>query len=502
MIYSIGPSPKDVNLIWAGTDDGLIHVTRDGGKSWQNVTPPELGAWNKVSQIDASHFDPLTAYASVSRFRLDDLTPLIFRTHDGGKSWQKITSGLPEGPVNVVREDPERKGLLFAGSEGAVSVSFDDGEHWQPLQLNLPATSMRDLVIHGDDLVVGTHGRGFWILDDITPLRQIDARTASLESHLFAPQQTYRVRSRQYTDTPLPPEIPAAKNPPDGAVIDYWLKSPATAVSIEVRDSAGKLVRRFSSDDKAELIDHEKNDPKINVPQYWVRPVRLPATEPGMHRFVWDLRYPSPKALDRDYPISAIFGDTPREPLGPMVVPGRYAIALTANGKTLTQPLTIKMDPRIKVSDAELRQQLALENQLVAGMERSFDALQQVKELRAQLKALTSDAQIKGGDPLAAEIAALDAKAAALEADPSLGTPDVGAPISLTRSHHGLEALYSAVAGVDAAPTAQQVNVSKQVLDALEKQLAAWDEIVKRYLPALNQSLRQAERAEVTVTAP
>ena len=228
VIYSIAPSPKDANLIWAGTDDGLIHVTRDGGKNWQNVTPPELTPWSKLAQMDASHFDTPTAYAAVNRFRLDDLHPYIYRTHDGGKSWQKIVSGLPDNePVNTVREDPERKGLLFAGTERSVYVSWDDGDHWQSLQMNLPPTSIRDLVIHHDDVVVGTHGRSFWILDNITPLRQFSREVAEAPAHLYAPQLTYRVRRNNNTDTPLPPEEPAGQNPPDGAMIDYWLKARA-----------------------------------------------------------------------------------------------------------------------------------------------------------------------------------------------------------------------------------------------------------------------------------
>ncbi len=228
MIYSIAPSPKDANLIWAGTDDGLIQVTHDGGKNWQNVTPPELTPWSKLAQMDASHFDTATAYAAVNRFRLDDLHPYIYRTHDGGKAWQKIVNGLPDDePVNTVREDPERKGLLFAGTERTVYVSWDDGDHWQSLRMNLPATSIRDLVIHQDDVVVGTHGRSFWILDNITPLRQFDSAGCEADAIFFAPQLTYRVRRNNNTDTPLPPEEPAGKNPPDGAMIDYWLKSAA-----------------------------------------------------------------------------------------------------------------------------------------------------------------------------------------------------------------------------------------------------------------------------------
>ena len=286
VIYSIAPSPKNGNMIWAGTDDGLIHVTRDGGESWENVTPHELTPWSKIAQMDASHFDTATAYAAVNRFRLDDLHPYIYRTHDGGETWQKIVNGLPDEPVNTVREDLERKGLLFAGTERSVYVSFDDGDHWQALKLNLPATSIRDLVVHNDDVVVGTHGRSFWILDNITPLRQAGAQIASAPSHLFAPQMTYRIRRNNNTDTPLPPEEPAGQNPPDGAMIDYWLSSGASeSVVLEIRDDAGNLVRRFSSADKPEHV----NEKELNVPTYWLRPARTLSAAPGMHRFIWDL---------------------------------------------------------------------------------------------------------------------------------------------------------------------------------------------------------------------
>jgi photosystem II stability/assembly factor-like uncharacterized protein len=258
-IYSLAPSFKSINTIWAGTDDGLIWITRDGGLHWTDITPPELGPWSKVTQLEASHFDARSAYASVSRFRVDDLHPYLYRTRDGGKSWQRITTGLPDNaPVDTVREDPVRKGLLFAGTETSVWMSFDDGDHWQPLQLNLPHTSMRDLWIHDADLIVATHGRSFWILDDITPLRQASAAIASAKAHLFQPAPAWRVERDANTDTPLPPDEPAGKNPPDGAMIDYFLGAPASdPLTIEVLDSAGKLVRRYSSDDQPELTGEQ-----------------------------------------------------------------------------------------------------------------------------------------------------------------------------------------------------------------------------------------------------
>src|SRR6185369_3049432 len=219
---------KDINTIWAGTDDGLVHVTKDGGKTWRDVTPPGLTSWSKISQIDAGHSDASTAYIAVNRIRLDDQKPHVYRTMDGGATWKEIVNGLPEGPVNTVREDPQRRGLLFAGTEVAVFASLDNGDHWQPLRLNMPATSIRDLVVHNDDIVVGTHGRSFWILDDITPLRQLTNQIVTAPSHLFAPQVAYRVKRNVNSDTPLPPEEPVGQNPPDGAIINYYLKENAT----------------------------------------------------------------------------------------------------------------------------------------------------------------------------------------------------------------------------------------------------------------------------------
>jgi photosystem II stability/assembly factor-like uncharacterized protein len=386
VIYTVAAGKKDVNVIWAGTDDGLIHRTSDGGKTWVNVTPTGLTAWSKVSLLEASPFDDLTAYAAVNRIRLDDLKPHVLRTHDGGKTWKEIVKGLPDDPVNAIREDPVRKGLLFAGTERMVHVSFDDGESWQPLRLNMPATSIRDLVVHGDDLVVGTHGRGFWILDDLTPLRQLDAKTASSAPFLYAPQVAMRVRRSRNTDTPMPPEEPMGQNPPDGAILDYVLAAqPAAPVTLEILDENGALVRRFASDDSPEPLV----EPLVVAP-YWVRPARILPATPGMHRFVWDLRLPPPRARQYEYPISAIPGDTPREPLGPFVLPGTYTVKLTVDGKALTRALTVKLDPRVRMSAADLAAQLALLNRLTAAIERVASAPataeEEAKKRRASLE--------------------------------------------------------------------------------------------------------------------
>jgi hypothetical protein len=360
VIYTIAPSPLDRNRLWVGTDDGLIHVTGDGGKTWTNVTPAALGPWAKVSLMEASHTAHDTAYAAVNTLRLDDLRPHIYRTRDAGRTWTRIVTGIPEGTiVNAVREDPERPGLLFAGTEQAVYVSLDDGDSWQSLRLNMPATSIRDLVIKGDDLVVGTHGRSFWILDDITPLRQVNARVLGAGAWLYEPQHATRVRWNMNTDTPLPPDEPAGQNPPDGAVINYWLQSTASGVTIEISDGAGHVVRRYSSEDPAPPVTDAGN-----VPSYWIRPPVAPATTAGMHRFVWDLHYPPPATDAFSFPIAAVPGDTPRHPVGPWVLPGRYTVTLTAAGARATQPLVVRMDPRVKTPREALVDQFELSMRL------------------------------------------------------------------------------------------------------------------------------------------
>lgn len=371
VIYSLSPSYIDGALIWAGTDDGLVWVTRDAGRHWRNVTPPGVGPWSRVTQIDASHFDRRTAYVAVSRQRLDDLRPAIYRTHDAGASWQRITTGIPAGePVNTVREDGKRPGLLFAGTERTVYVSFDDGRHWQSLQSNLPPTSIRDLVEHGHDLVVATHGRSFWILDDIEPLRE-SAQNSATGMHLYAPALAYRVRSNTNPDTPLPPEEPVGQNPPEGASIDYTLGPHVTGpVRIAIADAAGRVVRSFASTDVAAPID-----PEIVVPTYWVRPAASPAETPGDHRFIWDLRETAPRSIDGGYPIAAIVHDTPFAPQGVLVLPGTYTVRLTAGGRTLVRPLRVRLDPRVTVAPEALREQYALARRTAAAMNRSYQLM-------------------------------------------------------------------------------------------------------------------------------
>lgn len=357
VVYTIAPSFKNVNTIWAGTEDGLIHLTRDGGKTWKNVTPAALTPWSKVSLMEASHFDDNTAYAAINRLRLDDLRPHIYKTHDGGANWTEIVRGIsPTDVVDAVREDPIRKGLLYAGTENGVYFSLDDGENWQSLRNNMPATAIRDLVVHDADLVVGTHGRSFWILDDISPLRQLSTSTASTDVTLFKPRMQYRFRRNKNTDTPLPPEEPAGKNPPDGAIIRYYLaRDAASPVTLEILDKSGAVVRKYSSTDS---IPQSTNPPQL--PTYWMRPPMRLGTTAGAQTFVWDLHWPHAAGVGQSYPISAIYMDTPLNPLGPAAMPGEYTVRLTVNGRSYTQSFTLKMDPRATISAAGLRTQFDL----------------------------------------------------------------------------------------------------------------------------------------------
>ena len=498
VIYAVAPSFKEANTIWAGTDDGLIHITRDGGKFWQNVTPPQLKPWSKVSTIEASHFDAGTAYAAINSFRLDDLRAHIYRTRDFGKTWTEITHGIPDGGAsNVVREDPARKGLLFAGTEGAVYVSFNDGDDWQPLQLNLPHTSMRDIAIHGDDLIVATHGRSFWILDDITPLRQMNADIAKETVHLFAPQEAIRFRWNRNPDTPLPPEFPAGKNPPDGAIIDYYLASAANGpVTLEILDDQQRVVRRYASTDKPESL--EKTAGEHPIPMYWVRPTQILSGAPGMHRYVWDLHYAPPDSLGHEFPISAIVHDTPKYPLGALVVPGNYMARLTVEGKSYSQALVVKMDPRIKTSLADLHKQFEMESGSVKGMNESFEALSQVRTVRAQLKERGAKA---GKGALADAIAGLDRQAAELEGAAQSNffglPPGAKQPENFSGLNQHFGGILAVADSADAAPTTQATAVFKELKEALAKLVDRWTKIRQQDVAALNVELKKAGLAAI-----
>jgi photosystem II stability/assembly factor-like uncharacterized protein len=430
VVYTLGPSYVDEQTLWAGTDDGLIHVTRDGGRTWADVTPPDLKPWMKISMIDASHFDVNTAYAAVNTFRLDDLRPHIYRTTDGGKTWTHTTNGIPDGGIiNVVREDPKRRGLLFAGSEQAAYVSLDNGARWQSLRVNMPATSIRDLVIKDDDLVVGTHGRSFWILDDITPLRQLTEAPLSAGPHLFTPQTATRIRWNMNTDTPLPPDEPAGQNPPDGAILHYWLPADASSVTLEVVDAAGAVVRRYTSEDPPEPVVEGRN-----IPDYWIRPNRPLLKTRGLHRFVWDLHHERPAVSSFSYPIAGIRGDTARTPHGSWAAPARYTARLTVNGQARTASFEVRMDPRVKASAADIGQQYTQSRRLDAALRRV------APELAAAL------ARGEAGATRAQQLQQLSA--------------------TLTQ-------LFGVVEGADAAPTSQAVSAIDETITAVERALSS-----------------------------
>ncbi|HSE26217.1 MAG TPA: hypothetical protein VLB68_31405 [Pyrinomonadaceae bacterium] len=498
VIYALAPSPKDINTIWAGTDDGLIHVTKDGGKTWKDVTPAPIDSWSKISQIDASHFDVNTAYVAVNRIRLDDMRPHIYRTTDGGANWKEIVGGLTESPINTVREDRQKPGLLFAGSEVAVSVSGDNGDHWQSLRLNMPATSIRDLVIHNDDIVVGTHGRSFWILDDITALRQLSASNLS-GPYLFAPQVAYRLKRNVNTDTPLPPEEPVGQNPPDGAIINYYLKEQGGPLTLEIFNAKNELVRKFSSEDKPEQI----NEKDYAVPEYWYRPSQILATQPGLQRFVWDLKYAPPPAFSHGFPISAIYRDTPRYPVGPEVLPGTYTVKLTANGKSQTQSLTVKMDPRVKSGAEALSQQFALSLAAYQGMAQTFAAAQEAQKVREQIKTAIDRV---GQGPVAESLAALDKKIVAVSGEARGDASSPGLPggtidlrnANLTRLNDGFSSLLENLQSADVAPTAATILAAEEIQKASSKLLTDWESIKTRDITEMNNQLRTANQSPLT----
>src|SRR5216110_1708301 len=486
VIYTVAPSPLDANRIWCGTDDGLIHLTTDAGKTWTNVTPAGFSPWRKISLIEAGHFDSNTAYAAANTMRIDDLRPHIFATHDSGKTWTEIVKRIPAGQiVNAVREDPERKGLLFAGTEEGVYVSFDDGTNWESLRLNLPATSIRDLIIKTDDLIVATHGRGFWVLDNITPLRQLSRNQR--ENLLFKPQSALRVRANLNTDTPLPPDEPAGENPPDGAMIDYFLSKDARVqVTIEIKDGKGQSVRKYSSTDRP----IEVNPKRLKIPSYWIRPLQSVSTKAGLHRFLWDMHYTPVRDVEPEFPICATYRNTAPAATSPWAAPGDYMITLTVDGKTFSQPLAVAMDPRVKASGADLQEQFDLSWKLyqlrlkLAPIGKKFDDIaEQLTKLRAKA-AERSDVTQK-----------LEAFAQTLM---KFGPPHPrpGAPPSLFVLESTTR-LFNDIQGADAAPTAAVKAAVADVQTKVEPMMDAWHKLLESDLPALNQQLQQAGLPEI-----
>lgn len=495
VIYTIAPSPVAAGTIWIGTDNGLVQLTRNDGVTWNDVTPHDLPPWSMMSLIDASPHDVATAYLAIDRHQMDDITPHIYRTHDAGKTWAKIVNGIPATAyVHAVREDPVRKGLLFAGTETGVYVSFNDGERWQPLQMNLPPTPIRDLVVKNNDLVVATHGRSFWILDDISPLRELTADVAAAGSYLFLPATAIRVRKNEARDTPLQPETPAGKNPPAGAIIDYsFASAPAGEVTLEILDDAGRLVRRYSSNDETRKLDETQA-----FPTYWFNPPTPLAKQAGLNRFVWDLRYERPPALRYGYSIAAAYGeDAIMLPQGPLAVPGSYQVKLIADGRTYTAPLELKLDPRVKPIPWE--RQLNIELEIIEEMKQSYAVVLQVRDLRKQLQELRdklkSDANAGG---VLEAINSLDKKAAELVAVEQT-YPPVGI-VSAAGLNGAFGSLLVLIDDSDSTPTAQAFSAFKTYIRLLNQQMEKWNGLKANELPALNAMLQQRQLAPVKIS--
>ena len=499
VIYTLSLSPVKAGVIWAGTGNGLIQVTQDG-KTWQNVTIPGLHERSSVTAVEASHYDAATAYAVVNGYQ--ELRPLIYRTRDYGHSWQLITAGLPDsGNARVVREDPVRKGLLYAGTWNGVYVSLDDGDHWQTLQLNLPTSTVTDLDVHGDDLVASTYGRALWILDDITPLREFDAKWPQSDAYLLRPRNVVRVRWDLSQDTPLPPETPAGDNPPDGAIIDYFLKSvPAGDIKLSIYDAQNHLVREFTN------VPPTFDQAPANAPEYWFAPPPALSKQAGLNRFAWDLRYPPMKAMRYGYygnlldyieytgSDHAIPGKFPRElQPGPFVVPGEYSLVLTANGQTYRQPLTVTIDPRVQASQADLVEQLNVETSISDQMAVTYNGYDQVRASRDAIaerqKSLGADAAKKD---VADALKALDDQAA----DIGDGKPD---ELGIGPLNRELGRLAFMIESGDARPAALLEASVEQYCQELAKRLTQWHDLNQQKISPVNTLLQKQNLAPLPI---
>lgn len=490
-IFALAESPLIQGLIWVGTDDGLVHITRDGGKNWANVTPKDLPDWSRISQIEASPHDAGTAYVAVDRHQLDDLGPWIYKTSDYGKRWTKVVHGIPDNTfVRAVREDPVKRGLLYAGTESGVYVSFDDGANWRPLQLNLPITPVHDLVVKGNDLVLATHGRAFWVLDDVSPLRQYRAEIADEPVHLYAPATA--VRYQNPSDEP-PKEVRAGQNPPPGAIIYYFLKEkPKGEVAIEILDSKGMLVRKYSSSQLQAL--EEPPDPEDKKPEKQIKP------EAGMNRFVWDLRYEPAHHVPGYYLWE--YKDGSR---GPLVMPGTYQVRVTAEGQSQTAPLEVKLDPRVQVAQADLQKQFDLLIQIRDELSRVYDSINQIRDVRAQVEGMQK--RIPNNEstkPILAAAAVLNGHLLGL-CDQLAQLKNTANEDSLAypqRVDDKLAGLAMAVGeGTDSAPTEAAYRIFEKLKKAAEDSIAGWAELQSADLAALQKMLAGQDIQAIVVPA-
>jgi photosystem II stability/assembly factor-like uncharacterized protein len=479
-IFTVAESPVQKDLIWAGSDDGLIHVTRDGGKNWTNVTPKDVPEWAVISLIAPSPHDAGTAYVAVDNHQQDDLKPYLYKTDDFGKTWTKITKGIPDQSyAHVVREDPVRKGLLYAGTETGIYVSFNDGGEWQPLQLNLPTTSIRDLMVKDGDLVVATHGRSFWILDDINPLRQLNAQMASSDVYLFKPRPTVRLHGLGG----VVPRGAVGENPPNGAIVYYYLKSAPKKneeITLDVLDGKGKVIRKYSN------LKKEEEAQQKEWPDQAAENKLLPA-KAGMNRFAWDLHYQEPTVIP-----GAVNSDW--EPNGPWVLPGVYTFKLTVAGKSYTAPVEVKLDPRVKASNADLEKQLDLATKIADAVSRDHATVNQISALRGQIKGLDKRLkEQKKGDDVIKAADDLDKKMTAIEEElyqtkVKSTEDDLNYPDMLDQQ---FISLGSGVESADSAPNAPSYVRFKGLSGQLDALLAKWHEIETKDLPALNEMIRK-----------
>ncbi len=520
-ITALSPSPRNLKAIWAGTDDGNLQVTMDGGLHWTNVTPAAIKPWTRIFNLDAGHFDVLTAYAAANTLRIDDQNPHFWRTHDGGKTWTEINHGIAPGAVsNSIREDPRKPGLLYAATDTQVWVSFDDGDHWHSLRLDMPAVSVRDLQVKDDstclcsDLVAGTHGRGFWILDNVTPLRQAAAAQTATAPYLFKPATAVRVRFGTNDPTPWPPEVPAGENPPPGALLDYYLPAAATVpVMLEILDAAGKLIRSHSSDDRVvspdpaldpvgynKVCQQTPTAPYCGLPLYWPAPALRLSTAAGMHRFSWDLRYAPITPDDAGGGGGAATGAVPHRTYpqvnAPWAPPGAYTVRLKAEGKSYTQPLTLRLDPRVRTPALALGRLAALSREMYSGSRAAHAAYREARALVASLEKLTGDA-----------IAAFKAQVESLAppARPSAGFGGGGGfgggapsgPPTLESVRNAMLAAAMAMQRADVAPTATQLAACAKAREQSGTVLTRWTALKTSGLAALNASRKAAGQPAV-----